>query len=319
MYVKYLLCMIGAALAITPNLHPIRCINFYGLETDRRGFVCDWVHPPEFYLAKLQQTMGLNTVRVPFSHEMVSHNDFIRLDEFVHVASTLKLQVILDWHRTWSSHQGPTPLEGITIQDAIFTFYKLANRFFDDPYVIGFGIFNEYQGSNTTFLNAYHKTVIKYLEHHFPKRYYYFIGCSNWGHDCTGIQYQFEGVDPDRVLVDFHSYFFTYNKSEMSDLSQAIERRLPSTIPIQNTFIGEFGYRNHKQEESEWAEQFLAHVAKRNISSLCFWTIAFSGDTEGIFKDDCNDMFYDKVNILNSFYDKSLRRLRGSAWSWRRF
>lgn len=311
MLVKYLLCSIGAALAVTPNLHPIRCINFYGLETSRRGFVCDWVHPPSYYLTKLKDAMDLNTVRVPFSHQMVYQNDLVRLDEFVQVATSLNLQVILDWHRTWDSHQGPTPLENITISDAAFTFYKLGHRFLDDPYVIGFGIFNEYQGTNTTFLNAYHETMIRYLERHFPNRYYYVIGCAQWGHDCSNITYRFEGIDPDRIIVDFHSYFFTYNSTEMMDLNAAIERRLPSTIPIQNTFIGEFGYRDHIQDESEWAEQFLANLARRRISSLCFWTIALSGDTDGIFKDDCVEIAHGKVNVLNAFYDRSLRRLRG--------
>ena len=87
---------------------------------------------------------------------------------------------------------------------------------------------------------------------------------------------------------------------------------MPKSIPSDRWFIGEVGWKNSIPEERLWAETFLAYLNKRNISNVCAWTIAHSGDTEGWWKDDCTTFDYSKAALLNGFWDHSLKRTRES-------
>lgn len=297
------LLLLGLCLGITPNLHPIKCINYYGFETERRKPVCDWVHQPDFYLRTLKEYLEINTIRLPFSYQYV-HDDHIEdLDNFVNLTSSYNIQVILDYHRTWANHQGPIPTEGITISKITEVWFKLANRYYQNPFVLGLGIFNEYQGQNTTYLNLYHESIIRYVEKHFPGRYYYFIGCSNWGHDCNNITYRLPGIREDRILIDFHTYHFTFTSEEKQNLEQAIDKQLPLSIPSSNIFVGELGWKQDVSYEKDWAIKTLNHFKSRNISSVCGWTIAHSHDSGGWFNDDCLTFRYDKADILKAYWN----------------
>ena len=58
---------------------PVKCMNFYGLETPYKNFVCLWKNKPEFFLRRLQQDMNINTVRLPFSYEYITGSDISRM------------------------------------------------------------------------------------------------------------------------------------------------------------------------------------------------------------------------------------------------
>jgi hypothetical protein len=289
--------------AVTPNLNPIKCINYYGFETERQKPVCDWVHQPDFYLRTLKEYMDINTIRLPFSYEYVRNGDFSGMDAFIQSTNSYNIQVILDYHRTWASHQGPEPLERVDIQQISHVWSVIARRYADNPYVIGMGIFNEYQGRNKTYLNLYHQTIVSYVEKHHPGRYYYFLGCSTWGHDCNDINFSFDKISPDRVFVDFHTYHFIYDQWQLDNLTLVIDDQLPYSIPSTNILVGEIGWRQDIELEKNWAIAALDHFKSRSISNVCGWTIAHSGDTGGWFNDDCLTFRYDKADILRSFWD----------------
>lgn len=293
----------GYGLAIAPNLHPIKCINFYGFETPRKQPVCDWVHKPEFYLNTLKEYMDLNTVRLPFSYQLIKDNDYTGIDGFISTTTYFEIQVILDYHRTWASHQGYEPTEGVNIYQIEEIWYTLAKRYENNPYVIGLGIFNEYQGQNKTYLNLYHSTIISYIETNFPNRYYYFIGCVTWGHDCNDILFKFPNISSDRIIVDFHTYHFIYNYNQHNNLEVTIDQQLPYSIPNTNILVGEIGWRHDIIEERQWAEKTINYFKSRNITSVCAWTIAHSGDTDGWWNDDCLTFRYDKADLLKRLWD----------------
>jgi hypothetical protein len=295
--------LLGIVSSVTPNLHPIKCINFYGLETERRRPVCDWSREPDFYLKTFQDFLGVNTIRVPFSYQLIHDKDFTQLDQFINTTTSRNIQVILDYHRTWQTHQGASPMEGVTISMIADAWHKLAARYYDNPYVIGLGVFNEYQYQNMTYLNLYHESIIRYVEHKFPDRYYYFLGCADWSHDCRGIVYQFPGISPDRVMVEYHAYHFIFNSTEKEHLEQSIDFYLPRSIPTQNIIIGELGWKQDVDFEVAWAKRALNHFRSRGITSLCAWTVAHSHDTAGFFKDDCLTFDYTKASVLKSYWE----------------
>lgn len=283
----------------------MRCMNFYGLETPRHGFVCDWQHPPIFYLSMLKQTMGIDTIRLPFSREYVQTNDFFLMDNFIHDCGSLGINIILDYHRTWSSHQGPTPEEGITLDQFIQTWKDVALRYKDYPSVIGIGVFNEYQGTDVSYIINVHNKVIAAIESVIPNKYMYFVGCPKWGGDCERFRLNNFNINNSRLFIEVHKYIFS-GASNAADWDISI----PSAIPSSNWFIGEMGWKHTVPQEREWAEGFLSYLNKRNISNVCAWTIAHSGDTDGWWKDDCEVFDWSKASVLKTFWDGTFKRLR---------
>ena len=298
--------MLTSCMSITPNLNPIKCINYYGFETERKKPVCDWVNQPDFYLRTLKEYMDINTIRLPFSYEYVNSGDLSGMDSFIKMSTDYNIQVILDYHRTWASHQGPEPLEKVSMAQISHIWATVANRYKDNPYVIGIGVFNEYQGRNVTYLNLYHKTIVTYIEKHHPGRYYYFLGCAVWGHNCNDVAYEVDGVTSDRIYIDFHTYRFIYDQWQEEHLPTVLDQQLPHSIPPSKILVGEIGWKQDVDIERKWAIAALDYFKQRNVTSACGWTIAHSADTGGWFNDDCLTFRYDKADILRNFWNSTI-------------
>ena len=170
---------------------PIKCINFYGLETPYKNFVCSWKNSPEYYLRRLKQDMEINTVRLPFSYEYIASGDVVMLESFIQLCQRLNIDLILDWPRTWSSLQGSIPEEGITLDIFVSAWMNLLERFKVYPNVKGVGIFNEIQlQDDFVYTSKVHRYIVPMLELKFPNRFYYFLGCPSWGGNCSDMMYE---------------------------------------------------------------------------------------------------------------------------------
>jgi aryl-phospho-beta-D-glucosidase BglC (GH1 family) len=264
-------------------------MNFYGLETDRRGLVCDWQHDPEWYLDKLKEKMHINTIRLPFSYEYITNYDISKMERIIRSAGLRNMSVILDYHRTWASHQGPTPEEGLTLSDFENAWVHVLQRFRQHDNIMGVGIFNEIQTDNLNYTKSMHKRVINHIETKFPGRYQYFAGCPEWGSNCTGMDLS-DMPTWNRTFIEIHKYAF----SENSD-PQDWDRTMPASIPSDRWLVGETGWRTN---DSAWAESFLTYLNNRSIDNICLWTIAHSHDTDGWWKDDCETFEEDKAKML---------------------
>lgn len=280
---------------------PLRCMNFYGLETQRMGLVCDWQHNFEWYLDRLVENLGINTIRLPFSYELYKYHSLDLMDKFVAACKTRNLKVILDWHRTWNTHQGPTPEEGITKEEFAKTWIDLLTRY---PDAYGVGIFNELQGDDTDYAIGLHTYLINQIEKVFPGKFHYFAGCPRWGGDCANMTLENHPAW-DRIFIEVHKYVFS-GKSDVDDWSKSI----PSKVSPKHWFVGEVGWKQDVPKERAWAEMFLTYLNSRNITNLCAWTIAHSGDTEGWWKDDCETFNWEKASLLRSFWNKNLKGIR---------
>lgn len=277
--------LLQAALA-TP---PIRCVNFYGIETERKAPVCDWQHEPKWYLQQLKDGYGLNAIRLPYSREYVTGNDFKKMDLLIDTCKDMGVKVILDYHRTYATHQGTAPTEGITLGQFLDTHIGLLNRYQDK--IWGVSVFNEIQITDGDYTNRINHMIVNAIESQFPHRYYYFLGCANWGHDCSSITLP-AGFE-NRSFIDIHQYPFT-------DHPETRNITFPPNIPPDRYFVGEIGC---KDEEIPWLRSYLEYLDTRNITNVCFWTIAHSSDTGGLWKDDCSTIVQEKIDLLADFFN----------------
>lgn len=274
-------------------LENIRCINYYGFETPFKNLVCSWKNDPEFYLRKLITEMHINTIRLPFSYEYITGNDLSRMDSMISLCRDLNINVILDWHRTWSSHQGAIPEEGITLDIFISAWMNLLDRFKGYHNVVGVGIFNEIQLNNDfAYANNLHTQVITMLEQQFPDRFYYFAGCPSWGGNCSDMHLESLPVW-NRTFIEVHKYRFS-GRSDRADWDISI----PNRIPYNHWFIGEVGWKQEDDRDTTWGMGFMQYLQQRNITNVCLWTIAHSGDTNGWFNDDCMTFNKPKADII---------------------
>lgn len=286
----------------------IQGINFYGLETPSKDFVCSWQHPPTYYLDKLHD-IGFNAVRLPFSYEWVGDNDFSKMDYFFTSCEARNMTIILDMHRVWSSHQGPNPTEGISMNDFIQRWITVMERYVDRPILTGIDIFNEDQNTDPNEWNNILRQIATALENRFPGRFTYFCGGTRWGGDISGINIE-DVPFHDRVIYTIHKYTFSSSGNYIDDWNYSFG---PFADVPGKVSVGEFGWKQDMPDQVSWATQFIDYLKKRNIGNDFFWTVALSGDTSGLWQDDCETFQYDKWNLLKTLWDDEERKrmLRG--------
>ena len=282
----------------------IKCINFYGIETERASPVCSWSHPPDWYLSKLKQRIGINTVRIPFSYEYIAARDYSELDQLITAAENLNMTIILDWHRNTRTHQSASPETDITLDTWINAWIRLLRRYEDHPLIKGVGLFNEIQLTDPLYSNRVQFELLNALEEEFHDRFYYFVGCPRWGIDCSKVDFD-DFAAWNRTFVDIHTYPFNTHPDEW-------DANMPHRIPPQQWFVGEFGWKQEDPTHVQWANQFISYLKQRGIRNACFWTIANSGDTGGLWKDDCNTFEWDKSKSFMQLWTQNpATRLRG--------
>jgi len=270
-----------------------RCVNFYGLEVPQKKFVCSWVHEPKWYLEKMKKLIKIDSVRIPFSYEYASCSDFRELDNFIRDCQNLEISVILDYHRGYSDHQGPSPVEnGITKAMWIDMLIHVLERYHDQPHVKAITLFNEFQGTDYMTWQAMQLEAVTSLEDIFPGRYEYMLGCVDWGKDCSNM---WNKVPNERSYIEIHSYGFGLG-------------RYPNNR--NKIFVGEIGWRAN---ETSNFQEFKTIVRKRRIRDICLWTVAHSDDTKSLFQNDCETVNTDIQNDFNSLFDwNNISCLRGS-------
>lgn len=267
----------------------IRCVNFYGLENERKAPVCDWVHEPRWYIQKLKDGFGLDTVRLPYSRDYVMGGDWKKMDAIIQTCNEMSIKVIVDYHRTYQSHQGKTPTEGITLGQFLDTHLAVLNRYHEK--VWGVSVFNEIQVKDGSYTDQINHMMVNAIESQFPGKYNYFLGCADWGHNCQNVTLP-NGFE-NRSYIDIHQYSFTDKPAERTTV-------FPDRIPSVNYFVGEIGA---KTEELPWLRSYLGYLEKRGISNICFWTIAHSTDTGGLWKDNCETIEQEKIDLLADFFN----------------
>jgi len=253
---------------------PIRCVNFYGIETEKEIPVCSWTNPPAYYLSHLIKEWNLTTVRIPFSQQYISKHNFTALDSLINTTTHLNLTSILDWHRNENTHQSAFPPASWYHDWTI-----VLDRYNSNSLVMGVGLYNEFQTDDILHISQLQTELRAKLRDRYPRRFHYFVGCHTWGTNCTGLNVT---VDND-TTIEIHRYPF--NQGNYSEV-----------FPIK-PFIGETGWRDMK-----WGKEFLMFLSTNHYWDVCFWTISQSSDTGGVWEDDCMTINLERLSMMKSFW-----------------
>jgi endoglucanase len=272
----------------------IRGLSIYGLETPSRDFVCSWKHPVSWYVDQWAQ-LGGNSIRVPFSYELVQAGPTWKIDDIINAAEKHEnMSVMLDFHRVWADHQGPVPTEKISLDSFIETWRVILDRYKDHQCLIYAAIFNEYQGNDAGYWVGIMRGVLQKLEDYFPGRFHWVIGGTRWGGDLHGISLE-DLPFSDRILYDVHKYIFS-GSSTPADWDKSF-----GDYP-EKVIVGEWGFKSQDWAQRQWANTFVKYLKERNVTDTYFWTIAHSGDTGGLWFDDCETLDEVKYDVLKSLW-----------------
>jgi hypothetical protein len=268
----------------------IKCISIYGLETQAKNFVCNWAQPVSFYLRELSR-LNFNTIRVPFSYEYVQQGDFSKFDDMIRLTKQYNLSVLLDLHRVWNSHQGPSPEEGISLNEFIEKgWFPVLDRYQNESHVIGHNVYNEYVDSNLTYIHQYSERVLKSVENRYPGRFVYYVTGVVWASSLSNVDLEYLPFS-DRIRYSIHRY--PWHNGNENDWDVVFGKNQDHLI------VGEFGF---KMKDVEWARRFVSYLKKKNIRDGCFWTVAHSSDTDGLWYDNCQDVDWPKYLVLDELW-----------------
>jgi hypothetical protein len=271
-------------------------ISIYGLETQLRNYICSWSLPLYYYFQVLKQLV-FNSIRIPFSKDYVDGGDFSVMDEFFNLSVIYDFNLTLDFHRVKETHQSYSPISEITLDEFMNTWYVLLDRYQHHPNLYAISVFNEYQGENAEFWNGLMKTVTLNIEQRYPERFRYIVGCPLWSGNCHDMQL---GDLPffDRINYGYHKYIFSSDEPYEADWDYSIGSH-PEKIIIE-----EWGFKMIPQEIA-WANRFISYLKEHNIINHFFWTLAYSGDTDGLFSDsDCFSINWEKYSIIKKLWSK---------------
>lgn len=279
--------------------HGMKCVNFYGLETESRALVCSWVKPPLYYLDILKQQVGVDTVRLPFSYQLVScDQDIQALDKAVQDITSANYSIILDFHRVYNTHQSPSPSAEITLTQFIDAWRFVLARYTGNSKVVGVSLFNEYQGNDAITLSQLQTTAVNQLETEFPNRFHYYLGGTSWGGSINGMVY------PDLITPRWSHEIHTYGFSNLSEADWLVKS---GAVSNHSVFVGEWGFTIGQMD---YGKRMATLFRQKQIDDICFWTIAHSWDTGGLWKDDCLTLEQDKINIFKSAFTASAPQLQ---------
>lgn len=292
---------------LRPVLAELRALNIYGVETDLRDCVCRWVYPCGYYMDNAK-AIGFNSFRIPFSAEYVNAGDFTILDGIVAKATELRTPLILDYHRTFQSHQGDFGETNLQAFQEVWL--KVLQRYKDKPIVEYIDLYNEFQQPNTDtstrFWSDTMTQAITHLEQQLPNRYKWVVGGTDWGGSVHGIKVT-TSFD-DRVFYTIHKYSFSNGgKDYEHDWEFSI-----NNLPPEKIIVGEFGWIHTDPNQVAWAQKFLKWLKEKKIKNTAYWTLANSYDTGNLYLNDCVTFQWETLKILQDFWDYPPRRLNAS-------
>jgi hypothetical protein len=282
----------------TTTGHYIRSISIYGLETEREDFVCSWAQPLEFYLDKIRE-LGFDSIRVPFSKQYVDKGEYSKLDNFMYQAYQRNFSIILDYHRTFNTHQGYDPFEGgTTLDQFINTWFKLLDRYNIYPNLIGHNAMNEPQGSDPQPIQQYTRALFNKIEERYPGRFIHFVTGPTWASTLRGMMMD-DLPYHERIVYSVHFYPFSGNSHR-----QTWDWNFGNIgIPTERLIVGEFAAEVNGN--MDWLHSFLDYIKEKKIYHTAYWTISASHDTYNLFADDCNTIHWDLYEILKTYWNSS--------------
>lgn len=315
-------------------------VSWFGLETET--FAPHGLHVRKFGdMLDQIASVGFNVIRVPFSNqallpttmpnginynenpELTGLSSIQLLDAIVAGAKERGLKILLDRHRPTASGQSNLwYTQEVSEQKWIDDWKMLAQRYIDNPTVIGADIHNEPHGEATwgngkaetdwrlaaeragdaiLSVNPNWLIVVEGVEVH-DSHYYW------WGGNLRGAKDAPVRLSKsDRVVYSPHDYCKSVYSQPWFD-APGYPANLAglwtdtwgylatsNTAPI---LIGELGTRLQIDSDKQWLAELMKYVEEHGLS-FTFWSWnPNSGDTGGILKDDWSTLETEKVTAI---------------------
>lgn len=327
-------------------------LNWFGFETDTHIVHGLWARDYESQLQQISE-LGYNTIRLPYSVQMLdeqsingvdfsqgSNSDFQNktpleaMDIFIKKAAQYDLMILLDSHRLnnqyipelWYDNQ-------YSEQDWIDAWTQLAERYKDEPNVIGADLKNEPHGaaswgtgSQTDWRLAAERAGNAVLDVA-PHWLIVVEGVETnvqgghelthwWGANLEGADsYPVRLDTPNKLVYSTHEYgpgVYDQDWFYASDFPTNLYERWETgffylmrenTAPV---LIGEFGGREVDQSSREgvWQNTLVDFIDQHDISYTYWSWNPNSGDTGGILQDNWYDIHQDKQAMLDRIQDE---------------
>ena len=273
----------------------IKGLNWFGFETEHKDLMCNWKHSIQWNIHKISE-LGFNTIRLPFCLQYVHEGNFDNMDLFFELARQEGIDVVLDFHRLYSTRQSEKPFDSIySFDDFLCGWKTILERYKSFDNLVAVDIFNEYQSENFYEWNSIAKSTVVCIEEHFPNRFKYYVGGTNWGGNLFHVDLSSLSFH-DRIVYSIHKYSF-------SDYFPYQEKWDYSFGSHQCSNVGEWGYMSNIPEQKKWAEDFVDYLIEKDKRDTFFWTWTYnSGDTGGILKEDCETVDEEKMKLLHKLW-----------------
>jgi aryl-phospho-beta-D-glucosidase BglC (GH1 family) len=285
-----------------PPFH-IKAISLYGLETNLRNTVCSWVHPAPYYIEKFKE-LGFNSIRIPVSVQYIVEGNYDVLDSIVKKSDDLGLNIVIDIHRIGNNYQEANPDKGIqeygrvnNRDEMMVQIIKILTRYVNSKSVGAIVTWNEYTGMDVNYKRDYDTHFIEHVQAAFgPDRFFFFVTGLLWGGILSGYTLE-DKPFANKVIYSVHKYHFSGTGNR-----QDWEVSFGNAFPPHKMVVGEFGFRN--PQDLQFGREFTQYLVDKGIKNWAFWTIAHSGDTGGLWFDNCIDIDWTKYDILKKLLNQ---------------
>ena len=318
-------------------------VNWFGFETGLMLPHGLWGRSHDDMLAQVVE-LGFNSIRLPFSNAMLHSERIVdtvdprlagltpiqSMDLIIETAGELGLKIVLDNHsRAPDAYLSETLwyTDEVSDEDWIADWVMLAERYKDNPTVVGFDLNNEPHGNATWGTNdlatdwklaaercaeavhAVHPEVLIIVEGvEVVNGVWYW-----WGGNLRGVMdAPVEISAPDKLVYSAHDYgpeiyeqawFSAPDYPENLDAIWDEHFGFVMNDGIGHLYLGEFGIKEVDGSGGRanlWFERLLGYMG--TSYSWAFWSLnPNSGDTGGILMDDWESVEQWKIDALEPF------------------
>ncbi|ORE95490.1 chitinase, cellulase [Stappia sp. 22II-S9-Z10] len=321
------------------NVVRITGVNWFGAETDISVPHGLWARNYQDMMDQMLAT-GFNTLRLPFANAMLDPGATVGginfslnpdlaglspievLDAVIACAGEIGLRVILDNHRNGEGG-GPNGNglwygeAGVTQQSWQDDWEFLADRYKDDPTVVGFDLINEPHnatwgtGDVATDFKIAAENAANAIHAINPNVLIIVEGTGDgywWGGDLRGIaDNPLEINEANKVIYSPHAYPNSiYSQSWFSDPNYPDNLEdiwdyffgYIAEDDIAPIMVGEFGSRLQDPLDVQWMDEFIPYLTENELSYTYWSWNPNSTDTGGILADDWTTVIDAKVDLL---------------------
>lgn len=260
---------------------------------------------------------GLNHIRVPFNYRLFTPEEhpevwldlgFEIFDRLVSWCKEAQLYIIFDMHCAPGGQTGdniddswgwPWLYESEECQDrTALVWQKIAERYHDEPIVIGYDLMNEpiphwdeFQKYNSR-LEPLYKKMIKAIRE-VDQNHIVFIGGRRWNtrFDIFGPPFD------NNAVYTFHKY---WSKVDQNSIQEFIDFREKYQVPI---WMGESG-----ENTTAWIDSFSTLLEKNKIG-YCYWPYKKLQSERGMVS-IVKPMYYEEIEAYTKKLGKTFQEIR---------